>query len=114
MPYAVFTSPQIAGVGEREQDLVARKADFITGTSDYIRTGMGAALNDTDGFVRIYADKKTRMILGCHILGTDASTLIHEIVLAMRNNLTIDQVNETVHIHPALSEVVQRACANAK
>ena len=73
---------------------------------------MGIALQGNDGFVKIFADKKTRKILGCHILGTDASTLIHEVVVAMKNNLSVDAISDSVHVHPALSEVVQRAVNN--
>lgn len=109
MPHAIFTSPQIAGVGEREQDLVARKANFATGKYDYIRTGMGAAIEDSDGFVKVYADKKTKKILGCHIMGSDAAMLIHEVIVAMRMGGTTEDILRAVHIHPALSEVVQRA-----
>ncbi len=114
MPHAIFTSPQIAGVGETQQQLDARKASYAIGQYQTIDTGMGAALEDHDGFVRVYADRKTRKILGCHIIGTDASTLIHEAVVAMRAGLTVDDVARTVHVHPALSEVVQRACARVE
>src|SRR3989344_3149838 len=112
MPHAIFSSPQVAGVGERQQDLDARRADYAVGEYRYIDTGMGLALEDTEGFVRVYVDRKTLKILGCHILGTDASTAIHEVILAMRHGITAKQLVETIHIHPALSEVVQRACAN--
>lgn len=110
MPHAIFTSPQIAGVGYTEQELKERKIKYLVGKYQYIDTGMGTALNDEDGFVKILVDAETRKILGCHIIGTDASTLIHEIIVAVKNDLTVDQVASTVHIHPALSEVIQRAC----
>ena len=109
MPHAIFSSPQIAGIGLREQDLKNSNADYATGKYNFINSGMGLALQDNEGFVKIFADRKTRKILGCHILGTDASTLIHEVVLAMKNGLTADAIQSTVHVHPALSEVVQRA-----
>ena len=109
MPHAIFSSPQIAGVGMREQDLKAKNIDSATGRYDYMNSGMGIALQDNDGFVKIFADRKTRKILGCHILGTDASTLIHEVIVVMKNNLSADSISNSVHVHPALSEVVQRA-----
>jgi len=109
MPHAIFSSPQIAGVGLREQDLKTKKIGYAVGRYDYINSGMGIALQDNDGFVKIFADRKTRKILGCHILGTDASTLIHEVIVAMKNNLSADAISNSVHVHPALSEVVQRA-----
>ncbi|MBI2660047.1 dihydrolipoyl dehydrogenase [Candidatus Woesearchaeota archaeon] len=112
MPHAIFSSPQIAGVGHREQDLKEKKISYAKGVYKYINSGMGIALQDNEGFVKIFADKKTRKILGCHILGTDASILIHEVIVAMKANLPVDSLREAVHIHPALSEVVQRAVNN--
>ncbi len=109
MPHAIFSSPQIAGVGLREQDLKQKNINYAVGRYNYIDSGMGIALQDNDGFVKIFADKKTRKILGCHILGTNASTLIHEVIVAMKNNLSVDAISSSVHVHPALSEVVQRA-----
>jgi len=70
---------------------------------------MGEALRDEDGFVQVYADRKTKKILGCHIMGTDASTLIHEVIVAMSMGGDVSSILQAVHIHPALSEVVQRA-----
>ena len=109
MPHAIFSSPQVAGVGLREQDLKKKKTKYAVGEYSYIKSGMGTALQDNEGFVKIFADKKTRKILGCHILGTDASTLIHEVIIAMKAGLKVDAISEAVHVHPALSEVVQRA-----
>ena len=72
---------------------------------------MGHAIEDNDGFVKFLVDTKNRKILGCHIIGTDASTLIHEVLVIMRSgDGTIDSIVNTVHIHPALSEVVARVC----
>ena len=112
MPHAIFSSPQIAGVGLREQDLKERKIDYAVGKYNYIDSGMGLALQDNGGFVKIFADRKTRKILGCHIIGADASTLIHEVIVAMKAGLRIDAISDAVHVHPALSEVVQRAARN--
>lgn len=109
MPHAIFSSPQVAGVGYTEEELKRKKIDYSVGRKKYIETAMGTALNDKEGFVKILANKKTRKILGCHIIGTDASTLIHEVIVAMKANLKADILENAVHIHPALSEVVQRA-----
>ena len=70
---------------------------------------MGQAMMELHGFVKALADGKGEKILGCQILGPDASTLIHEVAVAMKNGLTVQQLAKTVHAHPALSEVVQRA-----
>lgn len=112
MPHAVFTSPQIAGVGATEQELKEKGADYAIGKYDYIKTGMGLALKDEDGFVKIIINPRTRKILGCHILGSEASILIHEVLVAMKNNLSVDDILNTIHIHPAMSEVIQRAISN--
>ena len=112
MPHAVFASPQVAGVGMTEQELKQKKITYSAGKHLYEHTGMGRAMEEENGFVKALADPDTKKILGCHILGPEASTLIQEVVLAMRNGLTVDQVIDTIHIHPALPEVVQRAFKN--
>ncbi|HLD96227.1 MAG TPA: dihydrolipoyl dehydrogenase [Patescibacteria group bacterium] len=110
MPHAIYSSPQVAGVGAREQDLKDKKIEYTVGRYPYIKTGMGKALQDEDGFVKILADPKTRRILGAHILGTDASILIHELVVALAAaGGDLDAIKNSIHIHPSLSEVVQRA-----
>ncbi len=113
MPHAVFSSPQVAGVGFAERDL--KKGTYGVGRYRYIDTGMGAALQDNYGFVKILVEKKTNRILGCHIIGTDASTLIHEVVVAMKSgNGSLSNITGAVHVHPALPEVVQRAALSVK
>ncbi|MBS3132791.1 dihydrolipoyl dehydrogenase [Candidatus Woesearchaeota archaeon] len=109
MPHAIFSSPQIAGVGLRERDL--KKGAYGVGRYRYSDTGMGAALQDKNGFVKILVDRQ-RKILGCHIIGTDASALIQEVAVAMKAGGDLGYLTGTVHIHPALPEVVQRAAGN--
>ena len=113
MPHAIFTSPQIAGVGMTEQELKERKIKYFVGKYNYINTGMGAAINDKEGFVKVLVNKDGK-ILGCHIIGSDASTLIHEVIVAMKAGLGVKGILDAVHIHPALSEVVQRAFGNVR
>jgi mycothione reductase len=112
MPNAVFSSPQIGAVGHAEDELKEKKIKYVVGRYRYYDAAYGRSIEDKDGFVKVLADPNTGQILGCHILGTDAATLIHEVIVAMKNKLTVDQVLNTVHIHPALPEVVQRAFAN--
>jgi mycothione reductase len=110
MPHAIFSSPQIAGVGLREQDLINMSINYHKSVYPYIKTAMGEAMEDKEGFVKFLVNKADKKILGCHIIGTDASTLIHEVLVAMRaGSGTIDSISGTIHIHPALSEVVARA-----
>lgn len=114
MPNAVFSSPQIGSVGATEDELKEKKIPYAVGRYKYHNTAYGHSIEDRDGFVKVLAHPKTRQILGCHILGTDAATLIHEVIVAMKNKLTVDQVVNSVHIHPALPEVVQRAFASVE
>jgi mycothione reductase len=127
MPHAIFSSPQVAGVGFKEQELVKEQQknnnpknilEYQKFVYPYIKTGMGQAIDDRDGFVKFLVRKADRKILGCHIIGSQASTLIHEVLVAMKANTkngkagTIDNITKTIHIHPALSEVVARAAAS--
>jgi mycothione reductase len=110
MPHAIFSSPQVAGVGFTEQELKKKSIDYQRSIYPYINTGMGEAIEDRDGFVKFLVDRKSRKILGCHIIGSHASILIHEVLVVMRvGDGTIDSISKTIHIHPALSEVISRA-----
>uniref|UniRef100_A0A7J3V0T4 Dihydrolipoyl dehydrogenase n=1 Tax=Candidatus Methanosuratincola petrocarbonis (ex Vanwonterghem et al. 2016) TaxID=1867261 RepID=A0A7J3V0T4_9CREN len=113
MPHAIFTSPQIASVGSTEQELRSKGVEYIAAKWRYIDSGMGKAIEDHDGFVKFLYDKKTLKILGCHIIGTYAATMIHEVIVAMKSGKgDAFSILDAVHIHPALSEVVQRAASN--
>ncbi|MEN3051841.1 MAG: dihydrolipoyl dehydrogenase [Candidatus Methanosuratincola petrocarbonis] len=113
MPHAIFTSPQIASVGSTEQELRSKGIEYIAAKWRYLDSGMGKAIEDHDGFVKFLYDKKTLKILGCHIMGTDAATLIHEVIVAMKSGQgDAFSIIDAVHIHPALSEVIQRAASN--
>jgi mycothione reductase len=116
MPHAIFSSPQVAGVGYTEQQLKEQKnTKYLKSIYHYIDTGMGLAIDDKEGFVKFLIDKENRKILGCHILGTNASILIHEVLVSMRSgDGTIDSISNTIHIHPALSEVIARAASNVE
>ncbi len=108
MPHAVFTDPQIAGVGITEQEA----KNHVVGTYEYARTGMGEALAEEDGFVKLIVGRD-RKIIGCHIIGPNASVLLHEVLIAMKcGKGGLSLLRNVVHIHPALNEVVQRAAAN--
>ena len=108
MPHAIFSSPQIAGVGATEAEL--KPGTYEVGKYEYRHTGMGAALRDSSGFAKILVEKGTRKILGCHIIGPEASTMIHEAIIAMRTGRgTINNITGSIHVHPAMPEVLQRA-----
>ena len=111
MPHAIFTHPQIAGVGMTEQEAQEKNKEYVLGRYDYKDTGMGAALEEKKGFVKFIVERKTKEILGCHIIGPEASTLIHEVVATMKadRRKALNILRTAIHVHPALSEVLQRA-----
>ena len=108
MPHAVFTSPEIAGVGLTEQEVKGKK--YVVGKAFYKNTGKGEALNEKEGFVKFIV-APNRRILGCHILGPQASVLLHQVLIAMKAPDSLRLLRNVVHIHPALNEVVQRAAS---
>ncbi|MFN7991362.1 MAG: dihydrolipoyl dehydrogenase [Candidatus Micrarchaeia archaeon] len=112
MPHAVFSHPQVAGVGATEQQLKEGGHDYLVGRYMYSGTGMGEALAEKDGFVKFLTDYQGK-ILGCHIMGPEASSLIHEVLVSMKaGRCHVNDIINTVHIHPALSEVVQRGAGS--
>ncbi|MGW1885880.1 mycothione reductase [Streptomyces sp. NPDC001970] len=109
-PHAVFTSPQIASVGLTEQEARRRKIEYLVSTRDYAETAYGWALEDTTSFAKVLANPLDRTILGAHIIGPQAATLIQPLIQAMTLGLTVDQVaRDVLYIHPALTEVVEQA-----
>jgi mycothione reductase len=112
VPHAVFTDPEIASVGMGEKEAVEKygRDDVLVGFQRYFETARGEAMNLKDEFVKIIVEKKTRRILGAHIIGPQASTLIQEVINVMYTEKQNSEVIlEAMHIHPALPEVVQRA-----
>jgi dihydrolipoamide dehydrogenase len=109
MPHAIFASPQVASVGVTEQQAQQLGINYSVATYDYYDTAYGSSIEDRDGFVKVLADAESKEILGCHIIGTDASILIQEAVNAMRMSLTTDAITQSIYVHPASPEVVQRA-----
>ena len=109
MPHAIFASSQAASVGLTEQEARNSGVSYSTASYDYFDTAYGSSFKDRDGFVKVLADPDTAEILGAHILGTDASILIQEVANAMRMRMPTDEITQSIYVHPALPEVVQRA-----
>ncbi len=114
MPQAIFSSPQVAGVGETEQSLREQGRKYLVGRFRYEDTAFGASIEDHDGFVKVLADEKGEELLGCHIIGTDASVLIQEAVNAMRSRTGLRAITGSIYIHPALPEVVAAAASSLR
>jgi len=110
IPYAVFTSPQVAAVGITEEEAKKRGLRYLVGTYAYGDTAYGSAMGEEDGFVKLIVEDETHRILGCHIIGPHAAMLIHEVIVAMNaGDGSVYPLINSIHIHPALSEVVQRS-----
>lgn len=110
VPSAVFASPQVATAGATEQELAAQARRYVSATRNYADTAYGWALEDTASFVKVLADPDTRLLLGAHLIGPQASVLIQPLIQAMCLGNTVDQLAaEVLYIHPALTEVIEQA-----
>ena len=109
-PHAVFSHPQVASVGATEQQLRGEGRPYLVGKRDHAGTAYGWAMEDKSGFCKILVDPETRLILGAHIIGPQAATLIHQLIQGMKFGQTVDELAEGfLYIHPALSELVENA-----
>ncbi len=108
-PHAIFANPQVASVGITERQAVAQGRRYLTGTRNYGDTAYGWASEDTESFVKVIADPETRLLLGAHIIGPQASLLIQPLVQGMKYGQTVDEMAQVIYIHPALTEVVEQA-----
>jgi len=109
IPNVVYTWPELASVGETEEQLKARGQAYKVGKFPFTANGRARAMGDMDGFVKILADAKSDAVLGAHIMGPDAGTLIAEIALAMEFGASAEDVARTCHAHPTLNEAVKEA-----
>jgi dihydrolipoamide dehydrogenase len=109
IPGVVYTWPEIAGVGKTEEQLKAEGVQYKIGKFPFMANGRARAMNATEGFVKILADAKTDRVLGCHIVGPEAGTLISEVVIAMEFGASAEDIARTCHAHPTLEEVTKEA-----
>jgi len=109
IPSAIYCDPQIAGFGLREQDIDNYQGDVAMSVFNLSGAGKSIAIGKPEGMVKILADAKTHEILGAHILGHNATELIHEILLAKSSELLVDDIAHMMHAHPTLSEAVLEA-----
>lgn len=109
IPWVIYTQPEIAWVGKTEQDLKAAGIPFKAGQIPFMANGRALGQGDTTGFVKVLAHAETDQILGAHIIGTNASELIAEAVVAMEFGASSEDLARTAHAHPTLSEVMHEA-----
>jgi dihydrolipoamide dehydrogenase len=109
IPGVVYTWPEVASIGQTEEELKAAGIAYRSGKFPFTANGRARAMNETDGFVKILADRDTDRILGAHIIGPDAGTLIAELATAMEFGASAEDVARTCHAHPTLNEAVKEA-----
>ncbi|MEP6678379.1 MAG: dihydrolipoyl dehydrogenase, partial [Betaproteobacteria bacterium] len=109
VPWVIYTAPEIAWVGQTEQQLKAAGVAYKAGTFPFLANGRARALGDTTGFVKMLSDAKTDRILGVHIIGPMASELIAEAVVAMEFGAASEDLARICHAHPSLSEATKEA-----
>jgi dihydrolipoamide dehydrogenase len=109
IPGVVYTWPEVASVGKTEEELKASGVAYSVGKFPFTANGRARAMGYTDGFVKILADKTTDRVLGAHIIGPDAGTVLPELVTAMEFGASAEDVARTCHAHPSLSESVKEA-----
>ncbi|HEY6354510.1 MAG TPA: dihydrolipoyl dehydrogenase [Burkholderiaceae bacterium] len=109
VPWVIYTSPEIAWVGQTEAQLKAAGRAYKSGQFPFMANGRARALGDTTGFVKFVADAKTDEILGVHIIGPFASELISEAVVAMSFKASAEDIARICHAHPSLSEATKEA-----
>jgi len=109
IPAIVYTNPEVASVGKTEEQLKESKVEYKVGKFPFMANGRALTTSESEGFVKILADKKTDAILGAHIIGHDAGQLVAEIVTAMEFGGSAEDIARICHAHPTTSEAVKEA-----
>ncbi len=113
IPGVVYTWPEIASVGETEEQLKSRDQKYKSGSFPFKASGRARASMDTDGFVKVLADATTDEILGVHIIGPRAADMIAEAVVAMEYRASAEDISRMSHAHPTFTEALKEACLAA-
>ena len=109
IPGVVYTAPEAASIGQSEEQLKKDGISYKTGKFPFMANGRAKAMNATEGFVKILADAKTDKVLGAHIVGAEAGTLIHEVAVLMEFGGSSEDLARICHAHPTLNEAVKEA-----
>jgi dihydrolipoamide dehydrogenase len=109
IPNVIYTFPEVASVGKTEEELKEARVAYNTGKFPFTANGRAKVNMTTDGFVKILADAKTDRVLGVHIVGPDAGTMIAEVAVAMEFCAAAEDIARTCHAHPTLTEAVKEA-----
>jgi len=109
IPNVIYTSPEVATVGKTEEELKAAGIEYKKGTFPFAANSRARANADTDGLVKMLADKETDRLLGIHIIASNAGEMIAEGVLAMEYGASAEDIGRTCHAHPTMSEAFKEA-----
>ena len=109
IPSVIYTAPEIAWVGQTEEEVKASGKAYKTGSFPFAASGRAKAMEQTDGMVKIISAQDDDQILGVHIVGPMAGELISEVVLAMEFQASTEDIQRTVHAHPTLAEAIHVA-----
>lgn len=109
IPGVVYTYPEVATVGKTEEQLKEEGQDYVSGKFPFMANGRAKANNQTDGFVKVLADKKTDRVLGVHIVGPMAGEMIGEATVLMEFGGSAEDLARTCHAHPTLTEAIKEA-----
>jgi dihydrolipoamide dehydrogenase len=109
IPSVVYTSPEVASVGKTEEELKKDGVEYNAGKFPFSANGRARSMLQTEGFVKVLADKKTDRVLGVHILGFGAGEMIHEAAVLMEFGGSAEDLARTCHAHPTMSEAVKEA-----
>jgi dihydrolipoamide dehydrogenase len=110
-PGCTYCQPQVASTGFTEKAAKEKKLDYKVGKFPFTASGKAVASADSEGFVKVISDAKTGEIYGAHIIGSEATELIAEYGLAVELEATVEEIHQTIHAHPTLSEAVMEAAA---
>jgi dihydrolipoamide dehydrogenase len=109
IPNVIYTSPEVAALGKTEEELKTAGVAYKVGKFPFTANGRARAMAQTDGFVKLLADKATDRLLGAHIIGAEAGTVIAELVIALEFGASAEDIARTSHAHPSLNEAVKEA-----
>ncbi|HQJ40631.1 MAG TPA: hypothetical protein PK449_03640, partial [Exilispira sp.] len=109
IPSVIFTIPEIASVGLKEKDCINFHINYLKGVCPIISNGKARATGQTKGFVKVLVEPENHTIIGASIVGTHATDMIMEASLAVFHSLTVEDIFDTVHPHPTLTEAFVEA-----
>ncbi|RME02581.1 MAG: dihydrolipoyl dehydrogenase [Planctomycetota bacterium] len=110
IPSVIFTDPEVAWVGASEQELKEQNIPYEVGKFPWAASGKALTLHRTEGLCKVLAHRKTKRILGVHLIGAHVSELIAEATLAVEMGAVVEDLSSTIHTHPTLSETIMEAC----